>query len=326
MTHNEVVHLVLAEIQLLVLKPSEPHHVFEFEHWGHYNKALHIVALVLRFCHNLKSAVGDRQSGDLSQLELAWAKTVMLKEAQDEAYHSEIEALKIGQKLPKGTSLGCLDPVLDGEGVLRMNHRLQFSDLSYESKHPVILPKGHCSLLLVRFQHDLLHHAKVPILLTSLRTTYWIVGLEQIAKRVCKECVPCRIVDARACNETMAHLPGFRVKTAPCFSITGMDHGGPLFCIDFPGKKFYFLLFTCAVVRALHVELTDSLNLPDCILAIRRFASRRGLPVQFLIMHRHFQELRHCCSAILVPIAPSLSPLSHGPHGGEAGGSDLLVQ
>jgi len=35
---------------------------------------------------------------------------------------------------------------------------------------------------------------------------------------------------------------------------------------------------TCAVVRAVHVELVNSLNVEDCILAIRRFIARRSLP------------------------------------------------
>ncbi|XP_064082979.1 uncharacterized protein LOC135198993 [Macrobrachium nipponense] len=43
-------------------------------------------------------------------------------------------------------------------------------------------------------------------------------------------------------------------------------------------RKFYVLLFTCGVVRALHLELTESLSLSDCLLAIRRFVARRGLP------------------------------------------------
>ena len=38
------------------------------------------------------------------------------------------------------------------------------------------------------------------------------------------------------------------------------------------------LLFTCAVVRAVHLELVDSLSVKDTLLALRRFAARRGVP------------------------------------------------
>lgn len=48
-----------------------------------------------------------------------------------------------------------------------------------------------------------------------------------------------------------------------------------------PSNKFYILLFTCAVVRAVHLELTDSMSMNDCMFALRRFAARRGLPSVF---------------------------------------------
>jgi hypothetical protein len=64
----------------------------------------------------------------------------------------------------------------------------------------------------------------------------------------------------------------------PPFTVTGLDYAGPLFCLDFPKKKLYILLLTCAVVRAVHLEVTDSLSLPACLLALRRFSARRDLP------------------------------------------------
>ena len=95
---------------------------------------------------------------------------------------------------------------------------------------------------------------------------------------VCRECVQCKRFDSRPCNQSMAPLPKFRVTAAPPFSIVGLDFAGPLYCSDFPNSKFYVLLFTCSVIRAVHLEITDSLSLPDCILAVRRFIARRGLP------------------------------------------------
>lgn len=78
-----------------------------------------------------------------------------------------------------------------------------------------------------------------------------------------------------------------RQEASPPFTVTGMDFAGPLFCADFPSSKFYVLLFTCAVVRAIHLELTDSMSLSDCLCAIRRFISRRDLP--FVIYSDNFK-------------------------------------
>ena len=51
-----------------------------------------------------------------------------------------------------------------------------------------------------------------------------------------------------------------------------------MFVVDLPSHKLYILLFTCAVTRSVHLELTDSLSVLDCLLALRRFSARRGLP------------------------------------------------
>ena len=76
----------------------------------------------------------------------------------------------------------------------------------------------------------------------------------------------------------MAPLPADRVNQAFPFEVTGLDHAGPLYCCDLPRKKFWVLLFTCAVVRAVHIELVESLSTPETVLALRRLAARRGLP------------------------------------------------
>ena len=251
--------------------------VFDFSRWSKFQKALNIVAWTLRFINNCKLE-SVKVHGPLSYSELNKAKTKLYSFVQREEYHSEIMALTQGKSLPKGSSLINLDPVLDDDGILRVKGRLEYADLSFESKHPIILPPTHIVKTLVRFQHVLLKHAGVATLVSTLRNVYWIVRLRRLAKTVCRECVTCRRHNSKACSQPVAPLPEWRVKAAAPFTITGLDFAGPLYCTDLPSKKLYILLFTCAVIRSVHLELTDSLSLPDCMLAIRRFAARRGLP------------------------------------------------
>ena len=161
---------------------------------------------------------------------------------------------------------------------MRIKGRLEFSNLDYDTKHPVIIPKGQCAKLLIRSQHKFLKHAGVDTVSSSLRNNFWNLGMRRLAKTVVKECLSCRWHDSKPCSQPVAPLPKERVRSASPFNVTGLDYAGPLFCADCPSKKFYVLLFTCGVVRAIHLELTESLSLSDCILAIRRFVVRRGLP------------------------------------------------
>ena len=99
-----------------------------------------------------------------------------------------------------------------------------------------------------------------------------------MVKRVKKKCVSCQRFDARACNEPAAPLPTVRVTKAPVFSVTGIDFAGPVYCLDAPGKKFYICFFVCGVVRAVHLELVESLKKDDFMLAFRRFAALKRVP------------------------------------------------
>ncbi|GBO19331.1 hypothetical protein AVEN_82089-1 [Araneus ventricosus] len=71
-------------------------------------------------------------------------------------------------------------------------------------------------------------------------------------------------------------LPEDRVREARIFEITGVDLCGPLFLRD--GAKSWIVLFTCAVFRAVHLDLVISLSTENFILDLRRFISRRGRP------------------------------------------------
>ena len=121
-------------------------------------------------------------------------------------------------------------------------------------------------------------HAGVSTLISAVRKIYWVFGLRRIAKRVKRMCVSCQCQDSPACTQPMAPLPEERVNPAVPFAVTGLDHAGPLYCCDTPRKKYWVLLFTCGVVRAVHLELVDALSTYDTVLAFRRLVARRGLP------------------------------------------------
>ncbi|GFX43541.1 integrase catalytic domain-containing protein [Trichonephila clavipes] len=74
-------------------------------------------------------------------------------------------------------------------------------------------------------------------------------------------------------------LPPDRVTDCAPFEIVGIDLAGPFFferwkkSVD--RKK---TLFTCAVYRAIHLELVNSLTSDAFLLALRCFIARRGRP------------------------------------------------
>lgn len=76
----------------------------------------------------------------------------------------------------------------------------------------------------------------------------------------------------------MADLPLSRtLPDNPPFTYVGVDYFGPIETKRSRATvKKYGVLFTCLVIRAVHIELAHSLDTDSCIAALRRFMCRRG--------------------------------------------------
>ena len=70
-----------------------------------------------------------------------------------------------------------------------------------------------------------------------------------------------------------------RVNQTDPFQVTGVDFTGELFVRTPSGeRKVYICLFTCAVSRAIHLEIVTDLTMESFLYAFRRFAGRRSVP------------------------------------------------
>ena len=72
----------------------------------------------------------------------------------------------------------------------------------------------------------------------------------------------CRKVQGKAFRAPdPAPLPKLRVQEAIPFSVAGVDFTGPLYVRSENGTtKSYICLFTCAVKRAIHLEVVSDLS------------------------------------------------------------------
>ena len=65
----------------------------------------------------------------------------MVRSCQREAFADEYRALVSKKLMPSKSPLAKLNPVLDEEGCIRSNGRLQFTEyLPYDVRFPMILP------------------------------------------------------------------------------------------------------------------------------------------------------------------------------------------
>ena len=181
--------------------------------------------------------------------------------------------------MKKTSSLYRLDPFLDEDGVLRVGGRIRNALVSYEIKHPVILPsRGHVTTLLVRYYHERIRHQGRGMTLNDLRSHgYWVIGGSSSVSRCISKCVICRRLRGALQEQKMANLPEDRLEPAPPFTHCGVDYFGPWLIKE--GRKElkrYGVLFTCLSSRAIHLEVSATLETDSFINALRRFINRRG--------------------------------------------------
>jgi len=192
----------------------------------------------------------------------------------------EISNLSKQLSISSKSKLSQLQPFLDNSGILRVSGRLSFSDLSFNAKHPTILPKSHAfTNVLLRAIHESNCHAGVSLMCTISRQNFWILQCRRACKQIVDHCIKCRRFKSKPLQQNFDVLPTDRVQSRILkpFDATGVDYLGPIAILD-NQTKLYVLLFTCLQIRAVHLELTTSLSTKDFCNAFTRFISRRGTP------------------------------------------------
>ena len=248
---------------------------------------------------NISNKKEIRLSGPLNAEDRQEAEIQWLQYIQQQSFPTELEVLKQGKSLRSTSQLLKFKPYYDEtDGLIKMGGRLEFSDLTEEEKHPVILTnKSYIVKLLVEYTHCKQLHAGINQTLISLRYKYWIIRARQLVRTVVKSCFICRKLAPVRLQVQMAPLPKNRITQTSPFEVVGIDFTGPLYVYQgkpkikydkalrmkiasFDGiscNKMYVCLITCAVTRAVHLELIWDLTTESFINAFRRFLSDHGI-------------------------------------------------
>ncbi|XP_028413969.1 uncharacterized protein LOC114536827 [Dendronephthya gigantea] len=270
------------------------------ERFSSWEKLKRFVSWILRYRANLSKAVmraktnrnSDYSTPDFRPLdldEMQHAEKEILKYIQGRSFQEELARLNsvddqsaksLKGQVKKASPIYKLDPRLKDQ-LLRVGGRLTNAPISEERKHPIILPKNcHISTLIARYYHRLARHSGLEHVLSLIRARYWMIGARKTLKKMLNSCVDCKRRQAAAGEQKMADLPEHRVTPdKPPFTFVGVDCFGP-FVVKRARSlvKRYAVLFTCLTIRAVHIEVVQSLDTSSFLNALRRFIARRGQP------------------------------------------------
>lgn len=228
-------------------------------------KNIRLVTWCLRFVDKCRKK--NRESGKLSQQEIWNAEKRVLRLIQNEAFNSD-----------DGWKKKCTVKVKTGEdGLIVVETKLINREDKQYFRLPILLPHSHPFVTqIIREEHMQNGHAGIQYLMSQLREKYWILQSRKSIRKVVTSCVRCRRHALKKQDVESAPLPSRRVQDATVLQITGVDLAGPL--VLKCGEKVWIVLFTCAVFRAVHLELVTACSTEEFILALSRFVSRRGRP------------------------------------------------
>lgn len=175
-----------------------------------------------------------------------------------------------------------LSPFIEN-GILRVGGRLKNANLSFDTKHPILLPKQHfVTDLIITFIHLKCLHGGPKLTENMLRQVYWVVNSKHQIKRIINKCITCFKLKASTMTQLMANLPKNRVNfQEKPFTNIAIDYTGAVNYKFSKGRgcktsKAYIAIFVCMSVKAIHIELVSDLTADAFVAALRRMIARRG--------------------------------------------------
>ena len=257
--------------------------VMDCRRFGKLSKLLNVRSYVYRFVNNFKARFGRNCQQVVGELTLKEIQRSKLKWVQYEQalikQEKDIEKLKVSFNLFE-----------DSDNILRLKSQIaQNDEITFSSKFPVLLRNDSYFTKLVTYNfHECVYHNGTEATLNRLHTEHWVIRGRQSVKHVLKECIICKYVDKKPAQPVATpELPDYRAQCNHNFEVVGIDYTEPLFCKNIFSsnndvRKCYILFFTCALIRAVHLEIISHLKAENLLLALQRFISRRGKCTKFV--------------------------------------------
>lgn len=159
------------------------------ERFSRYRKLVRVLAYCLRWTRKNSST---KMTPALSLEELEISEKRIARMVQQEDFSTELHELQQGREVFRKSKLRALDPYLDEEGLIRVGGRLRNAMISEDQKHPIVLPAKHfVTSLIMKEEHERLHHCPPEQLLSSVRHRYWPISGRREAHKVVRKCIKC---------------------------------------------------------------------------------------------------------------------------------------
>lgn len=209
------------------------------------------------------------------------ATNYWLRLLQDKFFKETKLALVNNEKLE--AQLRKLRPEYDrDDGLIKIRGRIYYNMGAIKKPPPILLPNAKEDPILIKIVdhfHKKAFCAGTAQTVSGLRSKYWLINANQIAKSIIRRCITCERSRATLLKPRMGLLPPERFVFKYPFANTITDCLGPL---QLKSETVYVIGFVCLATRASHLEVIPNLTARSILSSIIRFISRRGIPESIL--------------------------------------------
>uniref|UniRef100_A0ABM0M187 Uncharacterized protein LOC102806767 n=1 Tax=Saccoglossus kowalevskii TaxID=10224 RepID=A0ABM0M187_SACKO len=173
-------------------EPNEPNinleNIIDPTRFSTLQRLLRVTVLIRRFVDKLRRRISTANSS-ISAEEIAKAEKTWVSDLQQRHFADSFTTIRHNNKR-FGVLVRQLRLFIDDDGVLRCGSRLHNADVNFTTKFPALLPSKHYfTTLLVRREHERLHHSGTQAVVTAIRQQYWITNIRQTVNYIIRRCV-----------------------------------------------------------------------------------------------------------------------------------------
>ena len=265
-------HKLLACNALVINEPP----IIDCDKFSDINKLYRVTSYVFKFidgCRKIKTSIQDQ----VNKAKLYWIHHI-----QNTNFKQEINFLRNPNDKDIPVNVNNLNLFLDDNSILRCHGRIDKSDLPYDIKYPVLLPKfSTFTDMIITDSHSRCKHLGIASTLNYLRKNgIWIPKGRARVKSVISKCILCKKINSFAFRyPRVTNYVRDKMNFKVPFEHTGIDYTGHVYIKQGDSLvKMYILVFTCLNIRAIHLELLPSLTCRDFLLAFIRFCNAYNMP------------------------------------------------
>ncbi|XP_045487974.1 uncharacterized protein LOC123689933 [Pieris rapae] len=276
--------------QVNILRHSEITPVPEnFSSWTRLWRSTARVLQFINLCKEKKlskheccnKSAKKRQFLPIGEIHLLRAEEVLIAQCQQNSFKQDIKNLMQGRKTENQSQLKRLDVTIKNKLIRLQGRAKTVAGIDNDYLTPIVLDgRSVIGRLIIKHYHEKYNHGNQATVMNEIRQKYWMLGLRSVLRSIQQNCQHCKLRKGKPSEHPAGNLPQERLRHGePAFTCTGLDYFGPmLVAIGRRREKRWGALFTCLTTRAVHIEIVPSLTTDSTIMALRRFAARRGMP------------------------------------------------